>query len=96
MKQTLLLHDMSLSEKRGFIRMHRHVTPYGDYSMGDFVHPHGIVAIYQQDDITRLDYAYNGRLYIRSWPKEWGRRTICKLARQFVDDVRSGKTRCQR
>jgi hypothetical protein len=36
---------------------------------------------------TFMEFALNGRLYTRSWQREWRPRTITTLAREFVADV---------
>lgn len=37
--------------------------------------------------ITFMEFVINGRLYTRSWQREWRPRTITTLAREFVADV---------
>lgn len=75
------------SVAKGFFRINTHQTSSGDYETGEFISPGGIVSVYRQHDLTRLDYAANGQCYSRSWRFRFGDRTIRKLARQLVADV---------
>jgi hypothetical protein len=80
---------VSSTGKNGFLRlMHAHGNAgCGYWWTAEFVHPEGIVSVYRQADHTRLDFAFRGRLYIRTWEAYWGDRTISQIARQFVADV---------
>jgi hypothetical protein len=81
--------DYSYGERRGFLRMHSKQgnERIGYYQMGEFLHPNGIVTVYQQDDFTRMDFMHGDRLHTRQWDREWGSRTLPRLARQFVQDI---------
>jgi hypothetical protein len=65
----------------------REANVFGFYQMGEFLHPNGIVTVYQQDDFTRMDFMHGDRLHTRQWDREWGSRTLPRLARQFVQDI---------
>jgi hypothetical protein len=66
--------DYSYGERRGFLRMHSKQgnERIGYYQMGEFLHPNGIVTVYQQDDFTRMDFMHGDRLHTRQWDREWG------------------------
>jgi hypothetical protein len=53
---------------------------------------YGLVAaeIYSGDSYTRLSFAWNGRLYTRSWARAWGKKTAVRLAREFARHVANG------
>lgn len=82
--------DDSLANRKGFVRMLQHGTGEDAYQTGEFCDPRGIVSIYRQSDLTRLDFCYAGRLFMRTWERHFGDRTLSRLARAFVSDVLSG------
>lgn len=57
--------------------------------------PQGIVAVsverFPHTSYTRMEFAVNGRVYSRSWKREWGRKTITRLAREMAEDVMARK-----
>lgn len=72
----------------------RRYQPYiSEWTKGHIVQtPHGFVVctihIWPKGGaITFMEFARNGRLYTRTWQREWRPRTITTLARQFVADV---------
>lgn len=91
MQETRFFRDTSYAERRGFLRLQTHFTDYGVYEDGDFVHPEGIVSVMIErggkHPFTRLDFSHGGRLHIRQFFYAFGKRTIPRLARQFVTDV---------
>ena len=80
--------DDKVSAKKPFGRMRRNPDGWTD---GEVVTPNGIVSVYAQDDekfhLTRLDFAYEGTLYMRSWDKRYSPRGIVTKAYQFTQDI---------
>lgn len=93
MSRTTQFSNQSYSERRGFLRMHSYGTSLsGQYDLGDFMDPRGIVSVYRQcdPDFLRLDFMHGGRFYSRQWEEYFGDRTIPRLARQFITDILEG------
>jgi hypothetical protein len=80
--------DWSWSVGAGSLTLTKHgsASP-GWYWTGEFLHPSGFVRVYRQKDLTRIDFITDGRGYSRSWQKDWGDRTINRLAREFVAEI---------
>lgn len=63
------------------------------WTEGDVVTPHGIVSVYAQGDdknvfITRLDFAWKGRMHIRSFQgKRYSPRGIVTKAKAFAKEI---------
>ena len=66
-----------------FTKAHIVQTPHGYVIATIHIWPQSV----HRRAITVLDFAFNGRLYTRSWQREWRPRTITTLAREFVADV---------
>jgi len=83
------MYDVSMSIGSGFGRISRQREGWLD---GEVVTPHGIVSVFAQGDSThdhysRLDFAYAGRLYIRSFNKRYSPRGLVTKAKQFSREV---------
>lgn len=65
----------------------------GTYEEAVLQLPQGIVSIYLQGHRTitapysRVFFVHNGRSYSRSWRHRFTRKTIRRLARQFVEEI---------
>ena len=79
--------DWSFATGPGWARLQNHGEGNGRYTTGDIILPQGTVSVYRQVDYTRLDFAYGGRVHVRQWDREWGDRTLPRLARELVRDV---------
>lgn len=80
--------DDSATIARGLLRLHRHGEPGKPYWLGDYVCPLGIVTVYRQINLTRLDAVIGGRLHMRTWPRFVADTTIPRLARDVLAGAR--------
>lgn len=65
-----------------------------EYNIGVVFTKDGIVRVMSQPGqfaFTRLDFVKNGRMYIRSYEKQYSNRYCATLASQFAKDVLAGK-----
>lgn len=84
--------DDSFSISRPMCRLVPHRLRSGEvYLDGDVVLPQGTVGVLIQGDsdpMTNLDFAWKGRLYIRTFPgKAYSRRGVVRKAREFVEEI---------
>lgn len=82
-------HNNSFAFKKPFGRVE--IRPEG-WTDGDVVTYYGIVSVYAQGDedsyySTGLQFAYEGRLYGRTFLKRYTPRGIVTKANEFVQDV---------
>lgn len=83
--------DWSWTVGGGALRLSKHEGSRGEpWWTGDFLDPRGIVTVYRQSDVVRLDYVVGGRCHSRSWHRYFGERTIARLARAFITDILEG------
>lgn len=84
--------DWSWTVGEGALRIFPHVGSHGEkWWTGEFLDPRGIVTVYRQGDLTRLDYVEGGRCFSRSWQRYFGDRTIARLSRAFVTDIATAR-----
>lgn len=82
--------DDSVSLARGFVRLHEQRHHESRWWNGDYIGPEGMVSIYMQDDLTRLDYGHNGRLHMRTFEGRFTQRGLPRVCRKFIAEVREG------
>jgi len=64
-----------------------------DYLTGARFTKHGIVEIYSQGhsgehfELSRFDFVYKGRHYMRNFNKAFGKKGLARKATEFADDV---------
>lgn len=84
--------DDSMSLQRPFSRLHDR-KEYGGWTEGEVVTRDGIVSVYAQggdenDKHTRLDFALNGRLYMRHFQgKRYSHRGLVTIAARFAAEM---------
>lgn len=79
--------EYSYSVGNGFLRMREHGQPGDTHWIGEFFDPRGIVSVYRQDGLTRIDFVSGGQMVSRSWKRSFGDRTIARLCRAFITDL---------
>lgn len=80
-KETTKHTDDRLSPGRGYVILYSGV--------GRYIGPEGMIFIMRSNHSVRMDYAYGGKQYMRSWRHWFGDRTLPRLARQFIQDVQA-------
>lgn len=50
---------------------------------------HGIVVSWRLKGhaLTRLEFVWTGRHFVRVWEREWGDKTISRLAREMAEEI---------
>jgi hypothetical protein len=77
----------SYAVTRGWLRLRRNGGPEAYYWTGEYVRPGGVVDVYRQYNLTRLELLVDGRMCVRTWRRYWGNKTISRLAREFIEDL---------
>lgn len=83
-------HDTSCALPRSCERISSLGNPPNNYTGGDVLTPLGIVSVYAQgkpNQFTRLDFAFNGRLYYRTWKTTFSKRGLVAKANQFAAHI---------
>jgi hypothetical protein len=62
-------------------------TEPNEYYRGVVFTKQGIVAVYRQDDHTRLDFVWRGKWYSRQIPAAYSDRYTITLANRFAGEV---------
>ena len=84
--------DESMSLQRPCSRLHDR-KEYGGWTEGDILTRDGIVSVYAQggdgnEKHTRLDFALNGRLYMRHFHrKRYSHRGLVTIAARFAAEI---------
>lgn len=60
------------------------------WSEGDVLTPGGIVSVYAEPGLTRLDLARDGTLYVRSFNKRFSFSGAVTKAREFAEEIAGG------
>ena len=69
---------------RGRLEMTEHGR---GYSTGVFINRLGVVRVCQFTTVTALYLVRGGIEYQRCWDRRWGRKTISRLAREYLEDM---------
>ena len=90
-------YDSSWPIGRGYsIIQHRRYKPrWGEeleWIAGEVITPDGIVFVMAQSNpnLSRLDYAFEGRVYSRSYRKRYSSRWLVTKAKQFAREIVEG------
>lgn len=86
--------SLSMSGGRGWLRLSRHELVCGGvWWSGEAITAVGIVAIYRESKVTRLDFVHRRRMWSRTYSDQWlPDRSVAILAGRFAREVvdRSG------
>jgi hypothetical protein len=58
-----------------------------EWTEGEVVTEYGIVLVYAEEGTTTLRFVWNGTCYDRYWDYLLGKRTIARLAKEFVKEI---------
>ena len=81
------IYNDSFSLKKPFGRIKEHLK---GWTYGEVVTPNGIVSVYAQANnfyLTRLDFVFKNRLYIRSFKRRYSHRGIITKANLFTKEI---------
>lgn len=84
---SLLDRTDSLSVGRGWSSIQTHRTEHGNYLEGMVFTPHGIVAVYSQEDATTFRTVVDGQLYHMGERRGRTARGLAILAQRWMREI---------
>lgn len=88
-------HNDSMAVRRSYGRIELRNSGSGNWHDGIVGTKHGFVAVYGEvggdNPLTRFDFIWKGRLYMRTMRREYTKRGLVRLATQMAEDVVASK-----